>query len=65
MSKRIRGFATGLTLRWLLVIAVAAAPLTISAIVYGFDPISYTIFAVFGTAGALHGAGVLPNRYFR
>ena len=65
MFKRIRGFATLLTLRWLLVITVAAAPLTISAIVYGFDPISYTIFAVVGTAGALHGAGALPNRYFR
>ena len=65
MSKRIKGFVTGLTLRWLLVIAVAAAPLAISAIVFGFDPISYTIFAVCGVAGALHGAGVLPKRYFR
>ena len=65
MSKRIRGFATRLTLRRLLVIAVAAAPLTISAIVFGFDPVSYTIFAVCGVSGALHGARVLPNRYFR
>lgn len=65
MSKRIRGFATLLTLRRLLVIAVAAAPLTISAIVFGFDPISYTIFAVCAVVGALYGAGVLPKRYFR
>ena len=65
MSKRIRGFATLLTLRWLLVIAVAAAPLTISAIVFGFDPIPHTIFVACAVVGALYGAGVLPKRYFR
>ena len=65
MPKRIRGFATRLTLRKLLLLVAAAAPLTVSAVVAGFDPVAYAIFAVCVVAGALYGAGVLPKRYFR
>ena len=65
MSKRIRGFATRLTLRKLLLLVAVAAPLTVSAVVVGFDPVTYAIFAVCVVAGVLYGAGVLPKRYFR
>lgn len=64
MSKRIRGFATRLTLRKLLLL-VAAAPLTVAAILAGFDPVAYAIFTACAVTGALYGAGVLPKRYFR
>lgn len=65
MSKRIRDFAMRLTLRKLLLLVAAAAPLTVAAILADFDPVAYAIFAACVVTGALYGAGVLPKRYFR